>query len=340
MTIFGAISLLVRGLLSDRGRLAAENLALRQQLAVLKHANPRPKLGRRDRIFWVWLARLWAGWRSALVIVKPETVIGWHRQGFRLYWRWKARAGPAGRPRVTQEIRDLIRRMARENPLWGAPRIAAELHFLGYDVADSTVARYLPRGRRPPSPNWRTFLANHGGQIAAIDFFTVPTATFRVLSCCLILRHARRRVVHLRVTAHPTAAWAAQQVVEAFPYAEAPRFLLHDRDGIFGEAFRRRVRRLGIRDVRIAPHAPWQNLYLERLIGSIRRECLNHVIALGETHLSRPLAAYLCYYHEARPHLGLARNAPVPRAVEAPTGGMIVALPRVGGLHHRYARAA
>ena len=181
MSILGAICVFVRGLLANRARLAAENLALRQQLAVFKHAQPRPHIRRRDRVFWVWLARLWAGWRSALVLVQPDTVVRWHRQGFRLYWRWKAQAAPVGRPRVEREIRDLIRRMARENPLWGAPRTAAELHFLGYRVADSTVAKYLPRGRKPPSPNWRTFLANHVGQIASIDFFAVPTATFRVL---------------------------------------------------------------------------------------------------------------------------------------------------------------
>jgi transposase InsO family protein len=340
MSIVGVFFLFVRGLLAGRARLAAENLALRQQVAILKHATPRPKLRPRDRVFWVWLSRLWAEWRSALAIVQPETVIRWHRQGFRLYWRWKSGASPVGRPRVEREIRDLIRRMAQENPLWGAPRIAAELHFLGYDVADSTVAKYLPHGRKPPSQTWRTFLANHVDQIAAIDFFTVPTATFRVLFCCLILRHARRTVVHFHVTAHPTAGWTAQQVVEAFPYDDAPRYLLHDRDSVYGDTFRRRMRGLGIEEVRIAPHAPWQNPYIERLIGSLRRECLDHAIILGEAHLRRILAAYLRYYHEARPHLALARNAPVPRAVEAPSWGKVVALPHLGGLHHRYTRAA
>jgi transposase InsO family protein len=339
MSILGVIWAFVRGLLAGRARLAAENLALRQQLAVLKHATPRPKLRPRDRVFWVWLARLWAEWRSVLRIVQPETVIRWHRQGFRLYWRWKSQ-GPVGRPRVEREIRDLIRPMARENPLWGAPRIGAELRFLGYRVADSTVARYLLRSRRPPGQTWRTFLVNHVDQIAAIDFFTVPTATFRVLFCCLILRHARRRVVHFHVTAHPTAAWTAQQVVEAFPYDDAPRYLLHDRDSVYGDTFRRRLRGLGITEVRIAPHAPWQNPYVERLIGSLRRECLDHTIILGEAHLRRILIAYLRYYHEARPHLALARDAPVPRAVERPSGGRVVAVPLVGGLHHRYARAA
>ncbi len=283
---------------------------------------------------------MWAEWRSAPAIVQPETVVRWHREGFRLYWRWKSKAGPVGRPRVTAELRDFIRRMARENPLWGAPRIASELRLLGYSVADSTVAKYLPRDGKPPSRSWRTFLANHVGDIAAIDFFTVPTATFRILYCCLVLRHARRWVVHFNVTAHPTAAWTAQQVVEAFPHDQAPRFLLHDRDSIYGEAFRRRVKGMGIQEVRIAPQAPWQDPYIERLIGSLRRECLDHVIVLGEAHLRRFLSAYLRYYHEARPHLSLDRNAPMPRAVEPPSRGTVIALSYLGGLHHRYARAA
>ena len=245
-----------------------------------------------------------------------------------------------GRPRIPEEIRDLIRRMARENPLWGAPRIQAELCLLGYCVADSTVARYMRGKRKPPSQNWRAFLANHVGDIAAIDFLAVPTATFRVLFCCLVLRHARRCVAHVHRTAHPTAAWAAQQVVEAFPYDEAPRFLIRDRDTIFGEDFRRRLRSLGTTEVLIAPHAPWQNPYIERLLGSVRRECLDHVIILGEAHLRRILAAYLRYYHESRPHLALARNAPAPREVEPPAYGKVIAIPQVGGLHHRYTRAA
>ncbi len=245
-----------------------------------------------------------------------------------------------GRPKVDAEVRALIRRMAVENPLWGAPRIRSELQLLGYTLADSIVAKYMPRQRKPPSPTWRGFLTNHVGEIAAIDFFTVPTATFRILFCCLVLRHARCRVAHFHVTAHPTAAWTAQQVVEACPYDENPRYLLGDRDAVYGESFRRRVRRMGIHEVLIAPRAPWQNPYVERLIGSIHRECLDHVIILGEGHLRRILTAYLRYYHEARPHLALARNAPLPRAVESPSHGKILAIPHVGGLHHRYTRAA
>ena len=256
MCILMGIFLFLRGLLADRGRLAAENLALRQQVAILKRTNPRPRLRPRDRIFWVWLSNLWTGWRSVLVLVQPETVVRWHRAGFRLYWRWKSKPAPVGRPRLDREIRDLIRRMARENPLWGAPRIRSELELLGYPVADSTVATYMRRRRKPPSPTWRTFLANHDGDIAAIDFFTVPTATFRVLFCCLVLRHARRRAVHVNVTAHPTAGWTAQQIVEAFPYDTASRFGIRDRDSMYGDAFRHRVRRMGIQEVLIAPQAP------------------------------------------------------------------------------------
>ena len=340
MSIGMSVFVFVRGLLRDRAWLAAEKLALRQQVAILKRTNSRPKLRCWDRIFWVWLARLWTEWRTVLVLVQPDTVIRWHREGLRLYWRWKSRTAPVGRPRIDAEVRDLIRRMARENPLWGAPRIGSELRLLGYEIADSTVAKYLPRDRKPPSQSWRAFLANHVGDIAAIDFFTVPTATFRVLFCCLVLRHARRRAVHVHVTAHPTAAWTAQQIVEAFPYDTAPRFLLRDRDGAYGEVFHRRVRRMGIQEVLTAPQAPWQNPYVERVIGSIRRECLDHLIILSEAHLRRILTAYLAYYHEARPHLALARNAPVPRNVEHPSKGKVSAIPYLGGLHHRYARAA
>jgi transposase InsO family protein len=274
-----------------------------------------------------------------LLIVQPETVIGWHRQGFRLYWRWKSRT-KQGRPCVAREIRDLIRRMSRENPLWGAPRIQSELRLLGHDVADSTVARYMVRQHKPPSQNWRTFLSNHMKQTAAIDFFTVPTVTFRVLFCFIVLSHDRRRIVHFNVTQHPTEAWAAQQVVEAFPYDTVPRYLLRDRDSIYGEFFRRRVKNMGIEGVPAAPKSPWQNPYVERLIGSIRRECLDHVIVLNEDHLQRILADYFAYHHEARTHLSLERNSPIPRRVCPPEQGRVVAKAYLGGLHHCYTRAA
>jgi len=230
--------------------------------------------------------------------------------------------------------------MSQDNPTWGAPRIQSELALLGYSVAESTVAKYMVRRRKPPSQTWRTFLENHAECLCALDFFTVPTATFRVLYCLVVLCHDWRRVVHFNVTAHPTQRWTAQQIVEAFPYDEAPRYLIRDRDSVYGEWFRRRVKRMGIEEVLIAPRSPWQNPYCERLIGSVRRECLDHLIILNERHLLRILGSYFDYYHDSRTHLSLARNAPNPREVEPPSQGKVVAIAQVSGLHHRYTRAA
>ena len=241
--------LYLRAMLIPKVRLAIENLALRQQVAVFKQSVKRPKLRPRDRVFWVWLSRLWPSWRAALIIVQPETVIRWHRQGFKLYWRWKSRKRKPGRPPIDREIRDLIRRMSRENPTWGAPRILSELLLLGHEVAEATVSKYMVRHRKPPSQIWRTFLANHVPDIAACDFFTVPTATFRVLYVFIVLRHDRRQVVHFNVTTNPGAEWTAQQVINAFPNEEAPRFLIRDRDGIYGDYFTKRVESMGIEEV-------------------------------------------------------------------------------------------
>ncbi|MEI7836707.1 MAG: integrase core domain-containing protein [Planctomycetota bacterium] len=329
----------LRAFLASRAALAAENAVLRHQLFVLQRSVKRPRLARSDRVLFVWLSRLWSGWRSALLIVQPSTVLRWHQQGFKLYWRWKSRREP-GRPKVDREVRGLIRRLSQENPTWSAPRIQSELALLGHDLAESTVARYIARQSKPPSQSWRTFLANHMNQTAAVDFFTVATITFRVLYVFVILRHDRRRVVHFNVTSNPTARWAAQQIAEAFPFEEAPRFLLRDRDGIYGEYFRDRVERLGIEEVLIAPRHPWQNPYVERLIGSIRRECLDHVIVLSEDHLRRILSEYFEYYHQARAHLALECNSPDPRAVQPPDKGEVVGEAYLGGLHHCYTRAA
>jgi len=320
--------------------LAVENLVLRQQLAILKEKTTRPRLRPRDRVFWVWLRRIWSNWRSCLVIVQPATVVRWHHQGFKLFWRWKSRSKKLGRPQVWREIRDLVQRMCRKNPTWGAPRIHSEMCLLGYDVSQTTVDKYMPRRRKPPSPTWRTFLNNHLQDIVAIDFFTVPTATFRILFAFVVLRHDRRMIVHFNVTAHPTAEWTAQQIVEAFPEEEAPRFLIRDRDGIYGDLFNDRVSNMRIEQFVTARRSPWQNPYVERLIGSIRRECLNHVIVLNERHLKRILRSYFEYYHGSRTHLSLDRNSPIEREVEPPHRGRVVAIPHVGGLHHRYRRAA
>ena len=245
-----------------------------------------------------------------------------------------------GRPMIHLELRRQIRRMCRENPLWGAPRILSELQILGVSVSESTVSRYMPRVRKPPSQTRRTFLTNHASEIAATDFFTVPTATFRVLYCFVVLAHDRRKILHLNVTDQPTAQWTARQVVQAFPWDTAPRFLLRDRDGIYGRQFRDRVANLGIEEVLAAPRGPWQSPYVERLIGSIRRECLDHVIVLGERHLRRIMSPYVEYYNHSRLHLSLDRDAPVPRRPDASTEGEIIAIPQVGGLHHRYERCA
>lgn len=330
----------VHSLMRTRTELAAENLALRQQLAALHRQSKRPRLKKRDRIFWVWFSRLFRNWRSVLVIVQPATVIRWHQQGFKLYWRWKSRAKKPGRPQIWREIRDLVRQMCSENATWGVPRIHSEILLLGYDVSQSSVANYMNRDRKPPSQTWRTFLDNHVRDIVAVDFFTVPTATFRILFTFVVLRHDRRRIVHFNVTAHPTAEWTAQQIIEAFPEDSAPRFLIRDRDGIYGLSFQTRVANMGIEEVPTAPRSPWQSPYVERLIGSIRRECLNHFIVLNERHLRRILSSYFTYYHESRTHLSLDRNSPIPRDVEPPERGKVIAIPQVGGLHHRYRRAA
>jgi len=269
----------------SRARLEAENLALRQQVNVLVRKLPkRLQLTNSDRLMLVWLYRLFPSILGAIRIVRPETVIRWHRCGFRAYWRWKSRPD-VGRPPIRFEIRDLIRQMSMANPLWGAPRIHGELLMLGIAVAQSTVAKYMvPRSRRPPSQSWKTFLRNHGAGIASIDLFVVPTAFFKLLYGLVILGHERRRLIGFDVTAHPTAEWIARQVTEAFPWDEAPRYLIRDRDGAFGPAYRRRVRAMGIRDPPTAPRSPWQNGHAEHLIGSIRRECLDHVIVFGEAH--------------------------------------------------------
>jgi putative transposase len=321
-------------------QVALENLALRHQLAVYKKMVNRPKLLGRDRLFWVGLSRVWAGWRQALVIVSPNTVLRWQRRRFRWYWASLSARAVAGRPRLSRQIRALVRRMAQANPLWGAPRIHGELQKLGIDVAERTVSRLLPKRRSPSSQTWRTFLTNHVRDLVSIDFFTVPSARLRVLFVFVVLAHDRRRVLHFNVTEHPTAAWTAQQIVDAFPDDSAPSYLLRDRDSVYGHVFRQRVKGMGVAEVLTTPQSPWQNPFAERLIGSIRRECLNHVLVLGERHLRRTLARYFAYYHRARTHLSLEKDAPHGRAIERPELGKVISIREVGGLHHRYVRRA
>jgi transposase InsO family protein len=338
--VFAAFFASLLALFCSRAALQLEILALRHQLGVLQRSVKRPRLTAADRFLWAWLSRVWAGWRSALVIVKPETVIAWHRKGFRLFWAWKVRHGQPGRPPVPKDIRDLIRKMSRENPLWGAPRVHGELLKLGIDIGETSVSKYLVRHRKPPSQTWRTFLENHIKTMVSIDFFTVSTIRFQVLYVFLVLAHERRRILHFGVTAHPTAEWTAQQLRDAFPWDTAPWYLLRDRDRIFGDDFRKQVKGMGIQEVLAAPRSPWQRAYVERVIGTIRRECLDHVIVLNEASLHRHIKSFTAYYHESRTHLSLAKDTPEPRLVHPPEAGRIVAIRQVGGLHHRYERRA
>jgi len=288
------------------------------------------------------LSRVWSHWADTLAIVKPATVVGWHRRGFGRFWAWKSRA--IGRPPIAAELIALIERMAAENPLWSRRRIAAELAKLGHDVSKDTVARYMPKRLeppgRPPSTTWGPFLRAHVAGTIAIDFLTVPTVTFRVLYVFFVLSLERRRILHVNVTAHPHAGWTAQQIVEAVDLDTSVVRLIRDRDGIYGRVFDARVNNLGIRQLKIAPRSPWQNGYAERFVGTLRRELLDHVIVLGERHLLGLVRQHARYYNEDRPHMSLDRDAPVARVVAPPRFGKVVALPRVGGLHHRYARRA
>ena len=319
--------------------LQLEIVALRHQIGILQSSSgrKRPRFQNSDRLLWVWLSRFWSGWRQALVIIRPKTVVAWHRMGFRLYWRWKSRTGRPGRPAIQKEVRDLIRNMSQANPLWGAPRIHGELLKLGIDVCETTIAKYMVRASKPPSQVWRAFLNNHLTQIVAVDFFVVPTITYRILFVFVVLAHERRRIVDFNVTAHPTAEWTAQQITKAFPWDTASRFLLRDRDKRYGKAFRERTGAMGIKEVLIAPRSPWQNPYAERLIGSIRRERLNHFIVFNESGLRRILRSYFDYYQCSRTHLALEKE---PRTTQPPESGNVVALPLLGGLHHRYERRA
>ncbi|MGH8032474.1 MAG: integrase core domain-containing protein [Luteimonas sp.] len=323
-------------LFKSRSRLEAENTALRQQLIVLRRKMlGRVRLTNGDRLFFRWLYRLFPSVLPALVLVRPETLVRWHRAGFRRYWRWKSHCR-LGRPPIDGELRVLIRQMSRENPLWGAPRIHGELLKLGFQLAQSTVAKYMVKHRGPPSQGWKTFLRNHADGIAAIDLFVVPTAGFRLLYGVVIVHLARRLLVWTGATVNPTAEWMARQVTEAFPWDDAPTYLIRDHDCIYGAVFRRRLLAMGIRDRPVAPRSPWQNPFAERLIGSIRRECLDHVVVTGAAHLRRILRSYAAYYNRARTHRSLRKDCPIHRPIQAI--GTIASEPILGGLHRRYVR--
>jgi transposase InsO family protein len=331
---------LVRLLLSGHQAIAIENAALRMQIAAFQRKRKRPLLTTLDRLFWVSLRSVWCDWRHPLLYVQADTVVRWQRERFRKFWARlaKPQRRRRGRPGTPAELQRLIEQMAAANPLWRAPRIHGELKMLGIAISERTVSRILRRLRRPPNQTWKTFLHNHVGQIVSIDFFTVPTITMRVLFVLIVLEHDRRKVLHFNVTEHPTGAWTAQQIVEAFADRDAAQYLIRDRDSRYSAEVRLRIKSLDIQQILTAPKSPWQNPYAERLIGSIRRECLNHYIILNARHLKRTLSSYFRYYHESRTHLGLGKQCPFPR--ETLTAGKIVAIPQLGGLHHRYERIA
>jgi transposase InsO family protein len=323
----------------SKHELALEVMALRHQIAILKRRTRKPKLRLWDRYLWMALKRAWPRWGDALMIFQPQTVIAWQRMGFRIFWRWKSRHR-SGRPGKDPELVQLIRRMWARNPSWGSPRIRDELAKLGLQASSATVRKYRPSSRRRPSQSWRTFLQNHAAAIAAIDFFVVPTVTFRLLYVLIIIRHERRTIVHFNITEAPSAAWTAQQVVNAFPDDTAPEYVLRDRDSIYGPVFARRVDGMGIQQKLIAPRSPWQSPYVERLIGSIRRECLDQIIVINQAQLHQTLQSYFEYYQKVRPHRSLAHDSPLPRPIEPPEDGKVIEVPLVGGLHHQYLQKA
>ena len=322
--------------LQSKSRLEAENAALRYQLIVLRRkVGGRVRLTNGDRLFFIQLYRWFPSVLKVITVIRPETLVRWHRAGFRRYWCWKSRPF-GGRPQISAELRALIRRMSIENLLWGAPRIHGELLKLGFEVAQSSVAKYMVKRSGPPGQGWRTFLRNHAPDIAAMDLFVVPTIGFSLLYAFVIVRLDRRDLVWTNVTTNPTAEWIARQLTEAFPWSTAPRYLVRDRDRIYGSIVPRRLRAMGIRDKPIAPASPWQNGFAERLIGSIRRECVDHIVVLGEAHLRRILESYARYYNDIRTHRSLDKDAPAFRPIQRV--GNIASHAILGGLHHHYVR--
>src|SRR5450830_1901131 len=295
--ILHALGMFVADLFKSRSRLEAENLFLRHQLAIaLRRAPPRLRLRDSDRALFILMTKLWPNLLGMVQVVQPETILRWHRAGFKVFWRWKSRKR-TGRPKIDRGLRDLIQRMSKENRLWGASRIHGELLILGFEVAQSTVSKYMVRVRNPPSQTWKTFLRNHAEAIAAIDMCVVPTVTFDLLFAFLVVGHGRRQLLWFEVTRHPTAEWLARQITEAFTWASAPAYLVRDNDRAYGHVFRSRVRAMGIRDRPISPGSPWQIGYAERLIGTLRRECLDQMVIFSEAHLRRILSAYAAYYN-------------------------------------------
>ncbi len=333
--IFNFINILFRKVCIF-AKLSQENISLRHQILIYKRTVKKPIITQSDRVFWIIVKRFCKEWKKHIYFVKPETVISWHRQGFKLFWANKSKRKP-GRPEITYEIKELVKQMLKANPLWGAPRIHGELLKLGIEISEKSVSNLIRRmNPKPPSQTWKTFLHNHAGKCAC-DFFTVPSVFFKVLYVFVIIDHSSRKLIHFNITQNPTAEWTSLQIINAFPYNTAPKYLFRDRDGIYGDTFKLRVKNMGIIEVISAPRSPWQNAYVERVIGSIRRECTDHIIALSESHFYKTLKSYMEYYNNDRTHLGLNKDTPIGRPEQSKTiNSKIIELPRLGGLHHRY----
>jgi transposase InsO family protein len=317
-----------------------ENLALRQQLVVQQRSIKRSKIMNRDRVFWIWLSRFWNNWKSSLIVVKPPTVIGWHKKGFKHYWKRKSRR--VGRPNIDWELIKLIRRLQKANVTWSAQRIQGELKKLGFEVCDNTVAKYMAKdkdGDNSKQQRWLTFLRNHATNIVGIDFLVVRTVFFKAIYVFVAISHDRRKILHFAVTANPHSQWAIQQLRETFAFDDTTKYVIRDNDKIFSDDFKTHIKNFGLEDTPTAPRSPWQNPIAERVLGTLRRECLDHVIILNEKHLHRVLDEYINdYYNVSRTHMSIEKDSPVPRPVQA--NGRIVSKPVLGGLHHVYSRVA
>jgi hypothetical protein len=338
-TLVKLIAEFFRLLFKSEQNLILENLMLRQQLNIYKRKNKKPKLENIDRIILVWISKIFSKWKSALVIVKPATVIGWHKKGFKLYWRRKSRR--VGRPNINWELIKLIRRMQKENLTWSAQRIQGELEKLGFSVCDNTVAKYMSKSKTDLEKiqRWFTFLRNHAKYTVGIDFLVVRTIFFKAMYVFIAISHNRRKILHFAVTSKPHSQWAIQQLRETFSFDETTKYVIRDNDKIFSEDFKHYIKKLGMEDTPTAPRSPWQNPICERAIGTLRRECLDHMIILNEKHLYNILHEYIFdYYNISRTHMSLEKDSPEHRPIQK--DGKIVSKPILGGLHHIYSRAA
>jgi len=333
-----SLLVLLRSFFKSRIQLQIENACLHKQIEIIMRSNNKVALKRSDKLFFTIVKKIHSNWNKILYVVKPSTVIKWHKLGFKLFWKLKCKH-KGGRPKIDPQIRIMIHKLAKENPLWGAPRIHGELLKLGFIVSEATVHRYMPeRNDKDRVLRWNAFLKNHATEIISMDFFTIPTINFKVLYVLVIMEHHRRKILHFNVTANPKSSWTVQQLRNALPCDYTPKYLIRDRDGKFSNEVSNCINNMGIKQIVTAYKSPWQNCYVERVIGSIRRECLDHFIILNENHLRKVLKEYLKYYNKYRTHLGLEKDSPEKRSIEK--FGSVQTEPVLNGLHHRYFRKA